>query len=83
MSENAANRRPGLVELFLWTLAVLLLLYFGVFALLLCDHFVFKDALIEKPLRNLPQPLYENIGIAFRLVYSPLLWLMQRMNIGP
>lgn len=83
MSENPEHRRLGPGELTVWTLGVLVVGYFGPFALLLCDHFVFNGAMIENPLRRANPALSDWVGEAIRFVYAPLLWAMRILRIIP
>ncbi len=82
MSELPEKRRLGLVEITLWTLSVIAILYVGSFALLICDNFVFKGQLIEGPLRKFSPALHTQVGQVLRVVYGPLLWVLQRLNVG-
>lgn len=83
MSESGTHRRMGIVEMMFWTQSVLALMYFGSFALLLCDHFAFKGGMIENPLRQANPALADQVGQAIRVVYSPLLWGMKQLQMLP
>lgn len=82
MSELPEKRRLGLVEITLWTLSVIAILYVGSFAMLICDNFVFKGQFIEAPLRKFSPELHTQVGKILRVVYGPLLWILQWLNVG-
>lgn len=83
MSEIPEHRRLGLVELILWSVGVVAVVYFGFFALLLCDHFAFSGAVIENPLRQVNPALSDQVGEVIRVVYAPLLWGMRNLGLIP
>lgn len=78
MSEPSEIRSPDRWLLTcVWAFAGILLLYFGLFAILMIDGPVLHTDLIEGSIRRVSPELHSAVGDVLKIVYFPLIKLVE------